>query len=177
MKVKIKEAYRLLHPRPVVLVCSSYEGKTSFMACSWVTPVNDEPAMLAAAIWEENFTHELIEKSNEFTVNVPSVDIAEKVWLAGKKSGRSVDKAKLTGLKLGKAKKVSAPIIEDCVANLECVVKDKAKAGDHTVFIAEIVEAYAEKDLFEKVWKEDAKILMHVGGKVFSTSSNFFEVR
>ncbi len=176
MKVGVEEAYRLLHPRPVVLVCSAFEGKVSFMACSWITPVNDEPLMVAAAIWNENFTHELIKKSGEFTVNVPSRRIAKEVWIAGTKSGRKVDKVSLTKLKLGKAKRVGAPVIEDCVANLECVVESEVEAGDHTVFVARVVEAYAEGELFDKAWKESADVLMHVGGKIFAVAREYFDV-
>ncbi|MET1124796.1 MAG: flavin reductase family protein [Archaeoglobaceae archaeon] len=163
MKVEVEEAYRLLHPRPVVLVCSG----RNVMACSWVTPVCDEPFMVAVAIWKENYTYELIERSGVFSLNVPTPEMVEAVWIAGTKSGRKVDKIKLANLRLAKAKKIDCYIVEDCVANIECVVRSKVEAGDHVVYIAEALAAYAEEGSFDKVWRR--KILMHLGGKEFVT--------
>lgn len=163
MKVQVKEAYRLLHPRPVVLICAD----KNFMACSWITPISDEPFLIAASLWKGNYTYELIEKTGVFTVNVPQPELVNEVWMAGTKSGRMVDKVGLTNLKLEKARKVDGYIIADCVANLECVVKNKVDIGESVLYIAEVVEAYVNKGCFEKVWK--TKILLHLGGKDFVT--------
>lgn len=171
MKRKVEEAYRLLHPRPVVLICAG--ERPNVMACSWITPVSDEPFMIAAAIWKENYTFDIIEKSREFTVNVPQPELIDAVWIAGTKSGRDVDKVRTCGLRIRRAKKVGTYVVEDCVANLECVVRERVFAGDHAVYIAEVVEAYAEG--FEKVWK--TKILLHLGGKDFVTFGEPFRPR
>ncbi|MEM4280122.1 MAG: flavin reductase family protein [Archaeoglobaceae archaeon] len=168
MKQKVQEAYRLLHPRPVVLICAG--EKPNVMACSWITPVSDEPFMVAVAIWKENYTFELIEEKKEFTVNVPQPELLDAVWIAGTKSGRKVDKIRTCNLRVRKANKVDAYVIENCIANLECVVREKVFAGEHTVYIAEVVDAYAEG--FEKTWK--TKILLHLGGKDFVTFGESF---
>ncbi len=169
MKVEVSEAYRLLHPRPVVLICAD----RNIMACSWVTPVCDEPFLVAAAIWKENYTFELIERLGCFTINVPQPELVDAVWLAGTKSGRKLDKVKLAGLKLKRAKKIDGHIVEDCIANMECIVRSRVEAADHVVYIAEVVAAYAEKGSFERVWKR--KILLHLGGREFVTFGESFQ--
>lgn len=44
-------------------------------------------------------------------------------------------------------------------------MKERVFAGEHAIYIAEVVDAYAEG--FEKTWKR--KILLHLGGRDFVT--------
>ncbi|MDI9645315.1 MAG: flavin reductase family protein [Archaeoglobales archaeon] len=163
MKGDVEDAYRLLHPRPVVLICAG--EKPNVMACSWITPVCDEPFMLAVAIWKENYTYDIIEKTNEFTVNVPPPELVNSVWIAGTKSGRELDKISVCKLKVSRAKKVKTYVLDDCLANMECIVEKKVEAGDHVVYISKVLESYADSTAFSKVWKKD--ILLHLGGRDF----------
>jgi flavin reductase (DIM6/NTAB) family NADH-FMN oxidoreductase RutF len=171
--------FKLLHPRPVVLVCSiSKKDKPNIMACSWITPVSEEPPLIALALWREGYTHSLIEETKEFTINVPSASLLKQVWIAGTKSGRKVDKITLTKLKLVPAKKVKPPVIEECMGHLECRLLSSMKAGECNIYVGEVVEAYADESLFKKgVWTEDANILLHSGGKFFTTPKASFKVR
>lgn len=178
MKVGVMPDFsKLLHPRPVVLVCSiSKEGKPNVMACSWVTPVSEEPPLVALALWRKGYTHGLIEEVKEFTVNVPPSSLLKQVWIAGTKSGRRVDKIALTGLKLAPAKKVKPPVVEDCIGHLECRLTSFTRVGECNLYVGEVVEAYAVENLFkEGVWSEEAGVLLHSGGKVFTTPRASFK--
>lgn len=178
MKVDVKpDFFKLLHPRPVVLVCSiSGEGRPNVMACSWITPVSEEPPLIALALWKRGYTHRLIEEVKEFTVNVPPSNLVKQVYLAGTKSGRKVDKVALTGLKLKPAKKVKPPVVEECVGHLECRLTSSMKAGECTLYVGEVVEAYAEENLFKGgVWSEGANVLLHNGGDLFTTPKAHFK--
>lgn len=168
MKKSVEPFYYLLHPRPVVLICCGNE-KTNVMACSWIMPVSEEPPMIAISIWKESYTHELIEKQGEFTVNIPSLNLIKQVWIAGTKSGRDADKISLTSLKISPSKKLKTPIVEDCIGHLECRLNTSISAGECTIFIANVLEAYAEEELIEKnIWREKANLLLHSGGKNFA---------
>lgn len=168
MKREVKCFYYLLHPRPVVIVCC----ERNIMACSWITPVSEDPPMIALSIWKESHTHKLIETKKEFTINIPSINLIKQVWIAGSKSGRDVNKIELTGLRTSPSKKVNAPIIEDCIGHLECKLFSSIDTGECTVFIAEVLMAYAEEELLEgEIWSEKANVLLHSGGRVFTKPS------
>jgi flavin reductase (DIM6/NTAB) family NADH-FMN oxidoreductase RutF len=88
----------------------------------------------------------------------------------GRSSGKTSDKFSETGLTPLPARKVKAPIVKECIAHLECKLRSQFKTGDHTIFIGEIVEAYADKGVFTDKYDVDkARMLFHLGGNVFAT--------
>lgn len=169
----MKYAYRLLHPRPALVVVAG-NGKVNAMALAWHMPVEENK--VAIAVDRENYTYELIKDSKEFTLNVLSIEKADLIWKVGTTSGREVDKVKEFGIELEKGVKVKTPHIKDCLGYLECKVFDEVKLDEHSVFFAEIVHAWADKRYFKDVWLEKAKIAMHVGKKFFTTTSEYVEL-
>jgi len=161
--------FRLLHPQMTVLVVSVEKGGgPNVMTCSWNMPVSEEPPLIALAISRESLTNELIKKAREFTVNIPSSKLLKAVWISGTRSGREINKIKLAGLKLAASKRVKAPIIEDCIGHLECRLERRIEAGEATIFVGEVLAAYARRDLFKRgLWAEEAEPLLHLGGRSF----------
>ncbi|PCN50143.1 hypothetical protein B6U99_06060 [Candidatus Geothermarchaeota archaeon ex4572_27] len=165
-------ATRLLHPRHVVIVtCCDREGRANAITLAWTMPTSFSPPMVAISVGPQRYSHRLIEETGEFVVNVPPVDLLRQAYEIGSKSGRSVDKFKLTGLTPGRAKVVRPPIIEECIAHLECRVVDKLTTGDHTLFIGEVVAAYADEEAFkgQMLNPKVAKPLLHYGLDRFAT--------
>lgn len=169
---------RLLHPRPVVLVVSLIdEKKANVMAASWVTPVSVNPPLVAVCITKRRYTYTLIKKNNEFTINVPPLDMVRKVHYTGVHSGRDVNKIQKCNLSLVPAKKVSTPIIKECIAALECLLEAEYPAGDHNILLGRVIAAHVKEELFENnMWKEDSNVLLHVGANVYSVPLNYTEV-
>jgi flavin reductase (DIM6/NTAB) family NADH-FMN oxidoreductase RutF len=96
--------------------------------------------------------------------------ILKETLFCGRMSGRDHDKFKETGLTQMPAKKVRAPIIKECIAHLECMLNNQFTTGDHTIFIGEIVEAYADKEAFTDEYNlKKAKMVFHLGGNDFAT--------
>ncbi|MCK4482725.1 flavin reductase family protein, partial [Candidatus Bathyarchaeota archaeon] len=88
----------------------------------------------------------------------------------GRVSGRDYDKFKEVGLTPLPAKNVKPPIIKKCVAHLECNLHSQFTTGDHTVFVGEIVEAYADKEAFTRKYDlEKARMIFHLDGNNFVT--------
>jgi flavin reductase (DIM6/NTAB) family NADH-FMN oxidoreductase RutF len=170
--VGLTRAYRLLEPGPVCLVTAQYRGKKNVMPAAWVTPVSSDPPMVAIAVYSGRFTHGLIQKSGEFALNIPPRPLAEKVKKAGDVSGEDLDKFLQIGLTPYEGKQVNAPLIAECIGHLECGVVDTVRAGDHTLFLGEIVGASAEEAAFNgETWTladEAVKPLHHLGGSTFA---------
>ena len=179
VEVPLTGCLRLLEPGPVVLLSAQYRGHPGLMAAAWVSPVSYAPPMVAAAVNPQHNTHLLISKSQEFVVNVPGRPLAEQVLLAGRLSGREVDKFARTGLTPKDGRRVSVPWVDECLGHLECGLVDAYAVGDHTLFVGEVVGAWAEEEAFDGVWKleaEELSPLLHLGAEHFATPGGKFAV-
>ncbi len=167
--------YRLMYPRPTILVTcvDSSTGMPNIIALSWSVPLSFSPRLLGISIAPKRYSHDLIAQTKEFVVNVPTVAIARQVLLCGRVSGRGVDKFKASGLTPKPSKRVTPPIIEECVAHLECRVVHQLTTGDHTLFVGEALEAYADKDLFREGLMDNKKFraLLHLAEDYFTTTA------
>lgn len=168
----MRYAYRLLHPRPALVVVAGHE-KVNAMALAWHMPVEENK--VAIAVDRENYTYELIERFKEFTLNVLSIDDAELIWKVGTTSGREMDKINEFRIELENGVKIKTPHMKNCLGYLECKVFEEVKLEEHSVFFAEIVYAKAKK-LFKEVWLENARVAMHVGKRFFTTNSNYIKI-
>jgi flavin reductase (DIM6/NTAB) family NADH-FMN oxidoreductase RutF len=171
VQVDLGSACRLLHPMHTVLVsCVGKRGKPDIITLAWAMPTSISPPLVAVSIAPKRHSHDLIEKSKEFVVNVPTMNILDATIFCGRRSGKEYDKFKETGLTAQPARKVKAPIIKECVAHLECTLHSQFTTGDHTVFVGEIVEAYADKRAYVDGYDlKKAKMVFHLGGSEFAT--------
>ncbi len=173
VEIKSKH-YLMLHPRPVYVIGSGIYGvEANLMAAAWVTPVAEEPPLIAASIEKETKTHELIEKYGEFTVNILEQEYLSEIWFFGTKSGKTVDKIKKTRLNVKQGHKVKAPIITEAAGIIEAKVENKVNAGECTLFVGKIVYAIANKEKYsiKYGWNlKTTKLIQHITGKVFMTN-------
>ncbi|MGD0643518.1 MAG: flavin reductase family protein [Candidatus Bathyarchaeia archaeon] len=169
-QVNITSAYRLLHPMHTVLVsCMGKAAKPNVTTLAWAMPTSIDPPLLAISLSPKRHSHTLIEESGEFVVNIPTLELLQAVYACGSLTGRSFDKFKKTNLTPMPAKKVKAPAIRECIANLECKVESQFTTGDHTVFIGKILEAYADMGVFTESYDlKKARMLYHAGGNNFA---------
>jgi flavin reductase (DIM6/NTAB) family NADH-FMN oxidoreductase RutF len=171
VEVSSPSILRLLHPMHTVLVTSiGKSGNADIITLAWVMPTSINPPLVALSISPRRHSHSLILETKEFVVNVPTMDILNQTFFCGSVSGRNHDKFKESGLTPIQAKRVKPPIIDECVAHLECRLHSQLQTGDHTVLVGEVVEAYADKDTFKGTYAlEKAKMIFHVGGDEFAT--------
>ena len=130
-------------PWTQTLLGTHVNGKVNFMALDWLTRVNYQPAMLGICVNKAHASNAAIRETNEFSVNIPSVDMVGVTDYCGIVSGRKVDKSKLFDVFYGDLK--SAPLIIDCPLNIECRLVQSVDLPTNTFFIGEIVNIYSEE--------------------------------
>jgi flavin reductase (DIM6/NTAB) family NADH-FMN oxidoreductase RutF len=169
------KAYRLIYPRPVVLVsCINPEtGKPNIITIAWEVPLSINPPMVGILVATRRYSHELIERAKEFVINIPTIEILDKAIKCGKVSGRRHDKFAEFGLTPRPGKVIRTPGIEECVAHIECKLVNQVTTGDHTLFIGEAVAAYADEGAFDGNFIDIERVqnIYQVGGDVFTTLS------
>lgn len=138
----VEEIRRFIEPGPVVLVSSAWRGEMNIMTMGWHMVMEFSPSLIGCYIWNENHSFNMIRKSKECVINVPTVDLAETVVRIGNTTGAEIDKLGEFGLTPGKASKVKAPLIRECYANLECKVIDTSLIHKYSLFILKVVKAH-----------------------------------
>src|SRR5689334_2045268 len=125
MKTYIKKNFpvqnirRFLEPGPVVLVSSAWKGKNNIMTMGWHTVMEFSPSLIGCVISSENHSFNMIKKSNECVINIPTQDMAKKVVGIGNCTGSEIDKFDKFKLTAIPSTKVNAPLIQECYANFE----------------------------------------------------------
>jgi flavin reductase (DIM6/NTAB) family NADH-FMN oxidoreductase RutF len=100
------------YPMSMVLVGTLVNNLPNFMAVGWVTRVNFKPPMIAIALGKTHYTNSGIHASGAFSVNIPGIDLLEKVDYCGIVSGKNADKSTL--FKVVPGKETGAPMVDDC---------------------------------------------------------------
>ncbi len=122
----------------VYVVTTRLEDQVNGMTASWASQVSLNPLLVMVSIAPPRYSHNLIKESRIFAVNVLGGDQVELAKRFGYKSGRKVDK--FAGLDYRTAT-TGAPILPQAYAYLDAKLVDTFTAGDHTLFIGEVVDA------------------------------------
>jgi len=75
---------------------------------------------------------------------IPAAALAAKVVQVGNCSGRDVDKFETVGLTAAPARRVAAPLVVECFANLECRVADTRLVNKYNLFVLEALQAWRD---------------------------------
>ncbi len=132
-------------PMPVVLVGTQVNGKANFMTVGWCSRANGNPPMFLCGIGNSHHTPKGIAETETFSVNIPSSALVEKTDYCGLVSGAAVDKSGVFDVFYGTLR--TAPMIRECPVNLECRLVQAVPLPTNTIFIGEIVGAYADESV------------------------------
>jgi flavin reductase (DIM6/NTAB) family NADH-FMN oxidoreductase RutF len=146
-QLKLSKAFTLLESGPVVLVTTHDGKKSNIMTISW-TMVLDFTPVFAITTGEWNHSYAALRKNKECVIAIPTVDMLDQVVGIGTCSGADTDKFARFKLTPVKGKVVKAPLIKECLANIECKVVDIVRK--HNIVVLEGVAAYMDPARKEK---------------------------
>lgn len=110
-----------IEPGPVTLVTTNYNGRNNIMTITWIMPTSF-CATFALCTGPWNYSYNALVENKECVLAIPGESLAETAVRIGDVSGREVDKFKTFNLTPLKASTVNAPLIKECLINIECKV-------------------------------------------------------
>lgn len=137
MEPKIAEALAALTTGIYVLTVRAGERKHG-MSSSWTTQVSGDPILLMVAVDKDHLTHQMILESHAFALNVVGMQSKHLEDYFYSSACRKPDNLEPFALENGTT---GAPLLHDALASIDCRVVAAHNTGDHTLFIAEVVEA------------------------------------
>lgn len=145
-EVTIGQALRLSSPHPFSLVVSmNEENKLNVMAVSWWTHASSSPPLLLVCISKKSYTNSNMKTNPEFTLCLPDESIKGEAFRAGVTSGKNVDKFNMLDFKTVPSARIKPEIIKESHLAYECKTVNIFEAGDHDIFLAEILTIHHQK--------------------------------
>jgi flavin reductase (DIM6/NTAB) family NADH-FMN oxidoreductase RutF len=146
-RLPLNKAFTLIEPGPVVLVTTHAGGTNNIMTISWTMVVEFTPLFaMTTGAW--NHSYAALRQSRECVIAIPTVDLIDQVVGIGTCSGADTDKFTKFGLTPVRGRQVGAPLIKECLANIECKVIDIVEK--HNIVVLEGVAAYFDSSRQEK---------------------------
>ncbi len=75
----MSRVYALHEPGPVVLVTTASKERPNIMTTSYHTMMDFEPPLMSCVVSNHNHSFGLLKEIRECVINIPKVEIAEKV--------------------------------------------------------------------------------------------------
>ena len=138
------KVFHLLEPGPVVLLTTFYKGRANIMTMSWHMMMEFEPPLIGCLVSAANYSFTALRRTRECVIAIPAFDLISKVVDIGNCSGDDVDKLDAFGLTPVAAEQVKAPLIAECLANIECKVADTSLVNKYNMFILEGIKAWSD---------------------------------
>lgn len=158
-----KTALRMIPYGIYVLTCEGDDGSVSAATVNWVTQASFKPPLVAVGVQAESLSHTLIKDRGVFALNILGKGQAEIAYGFFKPTERDGDSIGGCSFTLGST---GSPILDNTTAFVECRLVDTVEAGDHSIFVGEVVDAGVRKP-FEGRADLAVLAMADLGEKVF----------
>jgi len=165
------KAYRLLEAGPIVLVTTHDGNRSNIMTMGFHMVVQHAPPLIGCVIGPWDHSYEALTATGECVIAIPTVDLAKKMVDIGNCSGRTIDKFAKFGLTPLPARDVAAPLIGECLANIECKVEDTSLVERYSLFILRAVRIWTDPD------RKERRTLHHNGDGTFTVDGRTIDLR
>ncbi|MAF50761.1 MAG: flavin reductase [Nanoarchaeota archaeon] len=125
----------------VYVVTTVIDGLKYGWTVSWVSKVSFKPPLVMISIGKNKKDHEKFEEAEVFAVNVMGENGIEVARHFGLSSGENVNNFKeIDFIEL----KTGSPVLKECVGAIDCKIVKTVDAGDHVVFIGEVLDSVSK---------------------------------
>lgn len=163
----------MIYPLPALMVsCGETPDEYNIITVSWVGTICSNPPMCYISLQKSRHSHQIISRTKSFVLNLTTKELARVTDWAGVRSGKDYNKFEETGLTPIPCQKIKAPMIEESPLCIECEVVEIKELGSHDMFIANVVNVYADEKYINKETDsfelEKANLLAYSHGKYYS---------
>lgn len=139
MDPAVKKSVLRLFTYGLYAVGARHGDEVSGMTANWLVQASFEPPMLALAVEADSHTCQVIRASGAFAVSVYESGQRELAGGLGRTFAKHPEKLDTLNWKPGPA--TGSPVLEAALGWVECRVTNSMSAGDHVLFVGEVIEA------------------------------------
>ncbi len=121
------------------VLTAAHEGQIAAGTVNWLSQASFEPPLLMVGIKRDSRLHEIVTAAGQFAVNILAA--GHKDLAAAFFRPTQVEDGRINGQPFEPGPRTGAPLLLAAPAWLEARVTDTVQRGDHTVFVAEVINA------------------------------------
>ncbi len=133
-----KQALRMFTYGLYVMTAAS-DDAVAAGTVTWLSQASFEPPLIMVAVRGDSGLHAVVEQTGEFAVSIVA-EGQKEMAAAFFRPAQITDKA-INGYSFEPGPETGAPLLLDAPAWIEARVTDAVKRGDHTVFVAQVINA------------------------------------
>jgi flavin reductase (DIM6/NTAB) family NADH-FMN oxidoreductase RutF len=126
---------------------------------TWLTQTAMDSKVLAVALYKVDYTIELVRESGILNVNLLATDQARLIRKLGQQSGRERNKFKNLPYAVDER---GCPYLTEAIGYVQCRVLHSTDAGDHELFICEVLKQTVlnpEKEVMTYKFLKETKLI------------------
>jgi flavin reductase (DIM6/NTAB) family NADH-FMN oxidoreductase RutF len=133
-------------------VTAKHGADISIMTVNWLTQCSFEPPLLMLAVEGDSHSRQVIEAGGSFAVNLFESGQRELAGSLGRTFGKHPEKISEVAWKPGPL--TGNPVLDTALGWVECKIVSSMPAGDHVLFVAEVVEVGLKREGIPLTLKE-----------------------
>ena len=119
----------------VTLITFENEGKYSGLTVSSFCSLSMNPPLILICIDKKIPSHKSLKNGASFGVNICTSEQGKLAWDF---ANSNIDKNELILSQNHRITDNKVPLLNDCLASMECTIKEAYEGGDHTIFVGQI---------------------------------------
>lgn len=147
------KAGNMIYPLPAVMVSCGTEENANIVTVAWTGTICTNPAMTYISLRPSRHSYDMIKETGYFVINLTTRDLVKATDFCGVRSGRDLDKFKEMNLTLDCNNDTGCPMIGESPVCVECEVTEIKELGSHDMFIAKVLNVYADEAYMDEKGK------------------------
>ncbi|PRD42598.1 flavin reductase [Phyllobacterium phragmitis] len=168
-EIDVANAFRLIEPGPVLLVTTCGTDGPNVMTMGFHMMVQHAPPLIGCVIGPWDHSYRALRETGECVLSVPRASMSATVTDIGNSSGVDIDKFCTFEIEAQPGITVKAPLLRDCIANLECRLADATLSNSYSLHILEVERLWVAPG-----WRE-APMLHHIGDGYFRKDGDLID--
>tara|TARA_B100001250_G_C19754502_1_gene769436 strand:- start:991 stop:1479 length:489 start_codon:yes stop_codon:yes gene_type:complete len=128
----------------VTLITFENDGKYSGLTVSSFCSLSMKPPLILICIDKKIPSHNFLKNGTSFGVNICSSEQGKLAWDF---ANSNIDKNKLILSLDHRITEEKVPLLNDCLASMECTMKEAYEGGDHTIFVGQIENGHFDEKM------------------------------
>lgn len=161
----------MLSPLPPAIVSCAHGERANLITVAWTGILSTQPPRTYISVRPTRYSHDIIEKSGEFVINLCTEELVRAADFCGMYTGAKVNKFEKCNLHPIPSTEVSCPSLAESPLSLECRIFDVKRLGSHDMYLADIVAVTVDDALLDaggKLRLDRAHLCAYSHGEYFA---------